>query len=592
VRLFVVIALSTLLSLAAVWPMALLVDTVLVPDSPAHGFVKLLPQPIRQSRAGQIAFLALSVFLLRIAQEILTSWRGLLGVRVGHAGICRLRSALFAKLQELSLLFHRGQQQGDTIFRLTRDAVGCQQVLNVLIEVAVAAVTLAVILVVMLSRSVPLTAIAVAVVPPLLATNILFGRGLKVRSRIARTAESEFTSSVQQAVSTFCLTQAFWRQGDEHRRFTHSSQRNLDAWYDLQWYLMWYRMSVGLIFGAGTAGIFGWGGWMAYEDQIQGHDPTGMTVGSLVVFVAYLGMLYDPLCKLSGAGANMLEGVAGMERVFDVLDQETAVRDAPDAQPLPLRPRVLALNNVSFAYDPARPVLRNVSLRIQPGEMVAFVGGSGVGKSTILHLLCRFFDPTSGVMEIDGHKFRDLRLADLRRHIAIVFQENVILPTTVAENIAYGRPDASLREIRHAAEMAGAADFVEALPQGYATEITEGGQSLSGGQRQRLAIARALLTESPIIVLDEPTSALDPVCEQQVIQSLRRMKGSRTVVLVSHRLSAVTDCDRIFVMHEGHIIGSGSHDELMERRGWYYQSVRHQSPGEAGTETATSASLG
>lgn len=275
----------------------------------------------------------------------------------------------------------------------------------------------------------------------------------------------------------------------------------------------------------------------------------------------------------------MLEGVAAMERVFAVLDQQTAVRDTPDALELPLRPRTLALNNVSFSYDPSRPVLRNVSLEIAPGEMVAFVGGSGVGKSTIMHLLCRFFDPTSGAMQIDGSRFCDVRLADLRRHIALVFQENLLLPTSVAENISYGKPDAGADEIRLAAQMAGAAEFIDSLPHGFATEIAEGGQNLSGGQRQRLAIARALLTGSPILVLDEPTSALDPHCEQQIIETLRRLKGSRTIILVSHRLNAVAGCDRIFVMHEGHIVDSGSHEELMARRGWYFQSVGQPSCG-------------
>ena len=237
--------------------------------------------------------------------------------------------------------------------------------------------------------------------------------------------------------------QAFGRQQDEHRSFSHRSQNHLDAYYELHRQLTYYRICVGLIFGIGTAVIFGWGGWMAWNQQILGHDASGMTVGSLVVFISYLGMLYDPLCKLSGAGANMLEGVTGMERVFEVLDRDAIICDSPTAQPLSVEPRTLSLENASFAYNPAKPVLRNVNLEIPAGEMIAFVGSSGGGKSTILHLLGRFFDPTSGTLRIGGLDFRDVRLADLRKHLAFVFQENLILPTTIAENIAYGRPGAT-----------------------------------------------------------------------------------------------------------------------------------------------------
>lgn len=200
--------------------------------------------------------------------------------------------------------------------------------------------------------------------------NVLFGRVLQKRSRLARSAESHFLSTAQRAVSAISLMQAFGRQRDEHRTFSNHSQHSLDAWFDLHRQLTYYRICVGLIFGVGTAVIFGWGGWMAWNDQVLGQNPTGMTVGSLVVFISYLGMLYDPLCKLSGAGANMLEGVTGMERVFEVLDREVLVRELPNAQPLSLEPRTIALENVNFAYEPDKSLLRNVNLEIPSGEMI------------------------------------------------------------------------------------------------------------------------------------------------------------------------------------------------------------------------------
>ena len=567
------IALSTLLGLASVWPMALLVDTVLVP---AAEHPVTLPAVFGGTRTRQIVALAVGMFLLRVMQEAIGAWRNLLNIGICHDGLLRVRCDLFRKLQILSLPFHRSQAQGDTIYRLSSDATGCQQILNVLVEVLVAAFTLVVMLAIMFARSTELTLIALCVVPLLLVTNILFGQALGDSSRDARRLESDFTSTVQRSVASIGLMQAFGRQGDGYRLFRGSSEMSLHAWYKLHRQMALYRVCVGFIFGAGAAAILGYGGWQVHRDQFVTATSGGLTVGSLVVFLTYLGMLYDPLCKLTGAGANVLGGITGMERVFEVLDRHETVTDVDDAIHLPVQPRTLTLNNVSFAYDAARPVLRNVTLTIGSGEMIAFVGSSGAGKSTILNLVCRFFDPTSGQVELDGVDIRGIRLADLRRHMAVVLQECVLLPTTIAENIAYGRPKASLEDIRRAAEMVGAAEFIEALPHGYHTQLAEAGQTLSGGQRQRIAIARALLTEAPIIVLDEPTSALDAENEQLVTETLARLKGKRTVILVSHRLSTVVHCDRVLVLHEGRIADQGASEDVLARRGWYPEAARQQ----------------
>jgi subfamily B ATP-binding cassette protein MsbA len=280
--------------------------------------------------------------------------------------------------------------------------------------------------------------------------------------------------------------------------------------------------------------------------------------------------------------------------VFRILDTPPTVLEAPAAIALPLKPRVLTLDKVAFAYGPGREVLRDVRARLEPGQMVAFIGPSGTGKSTLLNLLMRFYDPTRGAVRLDDVDLREARVADVRRHLALVSQDSIMLPVTVAENIAYGRPGATREELAQAAEMAGAAAFIAELADGYDTVLTEGGQNLSGGQRQRIAIARALVTQAPFLVLDEPTSALDPQHEQHLTESLTALKGLRTIVLVTHRLQSVVTCDQILVMGGGTVVESGSHEELLAKGGAYAAMWGHtgSEPGPARAAPAGSHSSG
>jgi ATP-binding cassette, subfamily B, bacterial len=261
--------------------------------------------------------------------------------------------------------------------------------------------------------------------------------------------------------------------------------------------------------------------------------------------------------------------VAASRRVFAVLDAPLSIVETSNAKSLPLVPRTLTLDRVGFGYRQGQRILQDISAQIQPGEMVAFVGPSGTGKSTLLSLMMRFYDPVEGALRLDGIDFRDTRVADLRRHMALVGQDSVMLPMSVAENIGYGRPDATRAQLAKAAQMAGAAEFIAGLGEGYDTLVTEGGQNLSGGQRQRIAIARALVTEAPFLILDEPTSALDPHHEQRLVRTLRGLKGGRTIVLATHRLASVVECDRIFVLGAGRIVECGAHEQLLRQGGSY-----------------------
>ena len=378
---------------------------------------------------------------------------------------------------------------------------------------------------------------------------------------------------MQQGIELIGLIQSFGREATESRRFVQAVERSVAASMQLNWQENLYPLAVGVIFALGSGVIFGYGGYLVYRDQFLHPVSNGLTIGDLLVFIAYLGQLWDPLGWVLGFTTKIQTFVASCDRVFTIIDEPPAIANAPDARALPVDSRTLTLADVNFEYSPGRPVLRKINASIKPGQMVAFLGPSGTGKSTLLNLLPRFYDPTSGSILLDGFDLRTLKLADVRKHMALVSQASPIFPGTIAENIAYGRPDASLQEIRAAAVESGAAQFIETLPQQYDTLIAEGGQNLSGGQRQRLAIARALVTNAPILILDEPTNALDLKHEQWVIESLQRLRRLRTIILVTHRLETAFDCDRIFVMQEGEIVEQGTHAELVARQGFYFRML-------------------
>ncbi len=575
----VIIAFMTLFGLLQAYPLAILLDFVFDGKEKSDWVHTAFRTIAPVDKTNQILLLAGIVLGLRLAQEVMSMGNTLLNIKIGYGGLMRVRCDLFKKLQELSLAYHRSQPQGDAIYRLSWDTFGFQTILNVFLQnILISTITLAVMTAIMLSKNWKLTVLSLSVAPLLFWTTKIYGKVLQKRATEAKEVDTQLTTTIQRSAATIGLVQAFGRERDEYNNFSATVQNSVTAYLRLHWQEMWFWLFVGSIFGLGGAVIFGYGGWVVYQDQyVKKLGETGMTAGDLSIFLSYFLMqLYGPLQKLSGTAAQLASGVAGVKRVFEVMDRDAVIKDAPNAIHLPKQPRVLTLDHIIFEYAKGRPVLNDVSCTIRPGEMVAFVGQSGVGKTTLLNLLPRFYDPIGGALKLDDHDVRGVKVADVRKHIALVLQESVILPTTVRENIAYGRPDATDAQIRTAAEISGAAVFINKLPNKYEEQITESGQNLSGGQKQRISIARALLTEAPIIIMDEPTSALDPQHEQHIIETLKRLKGQRTIILVSHRLSTVADCDQIFVMEEGKIVEKGTHDALVKQRGVYYQMAKHQ----------------
>jgi ATP-binding cassette, subfamily B, bacterial len=525
----------------------------------------------------QIIILAILALALRAGQELLSMGQRLLNTRIGYNGLLRVRCDLFRKLQQLSLGYHKSQPQGDAIYRLSYDTSGFQTILNVLLNnVLVSSVMLVAMTLLMLQMNWVLTLITLCVAPPLFWTTKVFAGPMKKRWIEAKEVDSRLTTVIQRSVAAIGLVQAFGREADEFENFHDTARSSISANYRQAKQDSIYWLLVGCIFGLDNAIILIYGGLKAYHDQILMHLPHGFTIGQLWVFLTYVNQVYGPLQSVSGSGASIQGGVASVQRVFEVLDRDPIIKDAPNAIHLPRQPRVLQLQNVGFEYRPGEAVLREIDGTIKPGQMVAFVGSSGVGKTTLLNLLPRFYDPTTGAILLDGKDIRSVLIRDLRSHVALVLQDGVILPTTVSENIIYGRPEATEAQVRQAAKLAGADLFIEKLPQGYETVIDESGGNISGGQKQRIGIARALVTEAPIMVLDEPTSALDPQHEALITQTLRNLKRQRTIIIVSHRLSTVFDCDQIFVMDEGRIVERGTHTELLAMHGVYFAMAQHQ----------------
>lgn len=556
-------------SLLLPWPIKILVDQVLGHHSlpgVLHRLFMIAPGP--HDAASLLAWVSASTVILYVISSLTQMANTLTSVTFGQRVTYDVGADVFLHVQRLSLLFHNRQPVGDTIARVTGDSYCVQQiVMSVILPLLQSIVTVAATFVILWNLSPAMTLVSMGVAPFLILSVRIMVQPMKSRSRQKRDLEGQMMSVAQEALTAVPAVQAFSREEREHARFRAYADQTVKAYVKLTSAQIWFRLATGLVTALATAALMYVGGHLALEGKI--------TTGTIILFMLYLQNLYSPLNSLSMVAATFQVTAAQADRVLEMLDTPVEIRDAPDAQDLEIRGDI-RYEHVCFAYEPGVPVLRDITFEAFPGEVVAIVGATGAGKTTLISQLIRFYDPSTGQVTIDGRDIRRIRLASLRRQVAIVLQDPFIFPRTVAENIAYGRPDASLEEIIDAARAANADSFIERLPNGYDTVIGEQGATLSGGEKQRLSIARAFLKDAPILILDEPTSQLDAGTEARLLDALQRLMHTRTTLIIAHRLSTIRNADQILVMDGGRIVERGCHSDLMMREGVYAGLYRQQ----------------
>jgi len=561
------------------WPIALIVDSVLQ-EKPLPTWLFDWREETH-SKAWLIATFTIALFVIHAAQGLLSAAQNFIAIQVGLRGLRRVRSHIFACLQRLSLRFHQSARVGDLVYRASWDTYSFQTLFQQgVLTFLNAFLSLLFMVAVMLKVNQPLTWIALATVPFVILVIRIFGAKMRERGTEAQQADSRVTSLVQQNISALPLIQSYTREEHEQRQFdTHATLAQQTRLTQHAWELI-YWFGISLVFAAGTAAIV----WIGSNEVLAQR----LTVGGLVVFLSYLGQLYEPLNQLSHVGATTATALAATQRVFEVLDTPEEVRDAPDARRVQgpnsksqspdglVATGSIQFDRVTFGYEHGRLVLHEITFALKAGESCAFIGPSGAGKSTLMNLVPRFFDPNEGTVKMEGMDLRKLRLKDWREQVAVVLQEPILLPTTVAENIAYGKAGASPADIETAARAANAHDFIARLPQKYQTVIGEGASRLSVGERQRINIARAFLKDAPLLLLDEPTSALDAESEAQVVASIFELMRGRTTLMVAHRLSTIRRVNKILVLEAGRVTEFGSPEELLTRGGYFARVANGQ----------------
>lgn len=555
------------------WPIKIVIDNILQSKKLPSWLGGFVSGAFGQNKLAVLNFAVAAVAGIAVIGAISSYVEKYLTTSVSQWVTHDLRRTLYNHIQRLSLAEYDKTQTGDLISRVTSDINAVQDFINsALLGIVVNVLTLVGMAGVMFYINWRFTLTALSIAPALFGVVYYLTRRIKKASREVRKKESELVSVVQEVLTSVRVVKAFAREDFEVTRFESQSLENVETALEARSIKAKLSPIVDVMVAIGTCLVLAYGARLALSGQIS--------AGVLIVFLLYLGKMYKPMRDLSKSTDTVSKAIVGYERIEEVLEIEARVRDLSEARKAPRFKGNIEFDHVSFSYDDKTPVLKDVSFEIQTGQVAAIVGPSGVGKTTIISLIPRLYDPQSGTITIDGVDIRRYKLKSLREQISFVLQETLLFRTSVWENIAYGKPDASPDQIIRAAKEANAHEFIVQFPDGYGTMVGERGVTLSGGQRQRIAIARAIVRNTPILVLDEPTTGLDSSSEQAVIEALERLMKRKTCVVVAHHLSTIRHADVIFVVKESELVEKGTHDQLLAAGGLYTGLFKIQADGE------------
>jgi ATP-binding cassette subfamily B protein len=549
-------------SLLEPWPLKVVLDNVLKAQ-PVHGWLNpLLLAMAGNDKRSIIWVAAIAALVIASVGALCSYFEKYLTTSVGQWVMHDLRTTLYSQIQRLSLSYHDQNRTGDLISRVTSDIDAIQSFITTgFLSALMNVLTLTGMVAVMFYINWRFTFVALSVAPLLAIVVYRYTRLIKRSSREVRKKEGEIVSVIQEVLTSIRVVKAFAREDYEQRRLEEESLESVEIALHARSVKAKLAPFVEILVAVGTSLVLWFGAQMVLDGALS--------PGSLVVFILYLGKMYKPMQELSKMTDAYSKAVVGYERIREVLDAESDVKDLPRARRAPRFKGQIEFDKVTFSYQPDQKVLNEVSFRIEPGQLAAFVGPTGAGKTSIIGLVPRFYDPDSGTVKIDGSDVRQLTQKSIRDQVSFVLQETLLFHGPIWRNIAYGKPGASRLEIVRAAELSNAAEFIEKMPQGYDTLVGERGATLSGGQRQRIAIARAVIRDTPILILDEPSSGLDAASEKLVFDALDRLMAGKTALVIAHRLSTIRRADVIFVVQNGVIVEHGTHQELVEAGGLY-----------------------